>query len=377
MVLERSIATMRPGTPIRNIAIAASDFSAQGALPTEKISDALSDGAWPAAERVIIAGGQVLDARWTAILGYLLDPKLDLLMRAGRRFFGEGLTDAIARKVVGIDWPQPFVIPAALSGGGVKVAYNAVGGADVADLKPDYLKALSASLRAADHVSVRDVASIKALKTLGIGATLTPDSAVVMSRLFDLGFLKQNMRDDTRRQTAEGAPYFVFQIGVKFLKGQEAVIAQTIASLCASQGLKVFLLAIGTATAHEDHVALKRIQALLDKDCLAGVLYDGNVWEIMGAIACARLYVGTSLHGAITAISFGVPRLAFTDQVKKLREFLTTWDNQAFHRPLEFSGNPALVSEALSIGQDELKAISAKLIDAAWTDLRKVVGAPA
>jgi polysaccharide pyruvyl transferase WcaK-like protein len=57
-----------------------------------------------------------------------------------------------------------------------------------------------------------------------------------------------------------------------------------------------------------------------------------SVFDLMGLIAGARLYVGTSLHGAITAVSYGVPVLGLCpSRVRKLAAFLGTWlDEQAY-----------------------------------------------
>jgi hypothetical protein len=129
--------------------------------------------------------GQVLDARWTAILGYLRGRHTDLAMRVVRKLAGEGTTDTLARHLAGVPWPQPFVVPARALPTELQIAYNGVGGAEIDALRPSYRAALRESLQHARHVSVRDLTTQQALLRLGIEAELSPDSAVVMSRAFE------------------------------------------------------------------------------------------------------------------------------------------------------------------------------------------------
>ena len=56
------------------------------------------------------------------------------------------------------------------------------------------------------------------------------------------------------------------------------------------------------------------------------VYFDyNNIYETLYILKNATLYIGTSLHGAITAISYGIPHFALTNKIKKLVDFLETW----------------------------------------------------
>jgi polysaccharide pyruvyl transferase WcaK-like protein len=228
-------------------------------------------------------------------------------------------------------------------------------------------------------VSVRDLTTQQALLRLGIEAELSPDSAVVMSRAFERDGIEQQMRVSLRErlQLMSAGGYLAFQIGQPFLRGREKRIAATLTAIAHATGLHIVLLAIGTATGHADQLALARVRAELPdggRDVL--LLADGNVWEIMGTIAGASLYIGTSLHGAITAMSFAVPRLAFTGEVRKLREYLQTWDLPAYASALPIDGAPALVAAALSVGRAEREQLAEQLIDRAERGLHAAIGTP-
>src|SRR5699024_2081618 len=50
-----------------------------------------------------------------------------------------------------------------------------------------------------------------------------------------------------------------------------------------------------------------------------------NIYEIMGLIAFSKVYLGTSLHGAITAMSYLVPAIGLNRKVHKLESYMRTW----------------------------------------------------
>ena len=49
-----------------------------------------------------------------------------------------------------------------------------------------------------------------------------------------------------------------------------------------------------------------------------------NVRDVAAEIASAECYVGTSLHGSITAIAYGTAVVGL-DRIPKLSEYLATW----------------------------------------------------
>ena len=50
-----------------------------------------------------------------------------------------------------------------------------------------------------------------------------------------------------------------------------------------------------------------------------------NIYDIMYAISCSGLFIGTSLHGNITAMSYAVPHLGLSN-IPKLDQYLKYWD---------------------------------------------------
>ena len=91
-------------------------------------------------------------------------------------------------------------------------------------------------------------------------------------------------------------------------------------------------------------------------------------------ISEAAFYLGTSLHGAITAISFAVPHMPFTNQVVKLKEFLMTWDlpEQANH--FDIDDHSKKLAKVLSTGAQARFQLRDRLMKQAWSGIEHAVG---
>ena len=373
IILSHAAKLIHPGCRIENVSIKKSDFLKRGGLPTKSMRNMISSGELDEFDRIIIAGGQVLNASWTTIISYL-GPDLNLSLRVIRKFFGKAKADIFARYLSGIPWHQPFVIPSGFFKNG-SVAYNAVGGVSIEQLPADYLSVLLRSVEAADYVSVRDKATQEAFGRLGVEVHLVPDSAVVMSSIFSKNTLFEKISPHVSEYLSNNSgAYLVFQIGINFVKNREESIARTIECIARDQGLKVVLLAIGTAIGHEDQIALRNIRKHIGQSVDVFELYEGSIWEIMLMISEAAFYLGTSLHGAITAISFAVPHMPFTNQVVKLKEFLMTWDlpEQANH--FDIDDHSKKLAKVLSTGAQARFQLRDRLMKQAWSGIEHAVG---
>ena len=86
--------------------------------------------------------------------------------------------------------------------------------------------------------------------------------------------------------------------------------------------LEIILCPIGMAPNHEDHKILKEMANASNHFKL---IIPRNIYEIMYLIAYAKIFVGTSLHGIITAQSYNVPFIALNKKIKKTKEYISTW----------------------------------------------------
>ena len=71
------------------------------------------------------------------------------------------------------------------------------------------------------------------------------------------------------------------------------------------------------------------------------LLPQPDVDDILAAVAGARLFVGSSLHGNLVAMVYGVPHIGFGEQVRKLDLMLRTWDRTSPEGAVE----PASIAE--------------------------------
>lgn len=75
---------------------------------------------------------------------------------------------------------------------------------------------------------------------------------------------------------------------------------------------------------HEDVEGFEYLIPFLESH---GVSYftvvSPNLFDIMWLIKSSKLYIGSSLHGIITSMSFGVPYIGYCK--KKLMTYIDTW----------------------------------------------------
>jgi len=110
----------------------------------------------------------------------------------------------------------------------------------------------------------------------------------------------------------------------RFANISEIIIAEQLQQISREHNMPILLLPIGYAKHHWDQKALQ----LLKKELKVPTIMPSHasVFDIMASIAFCRIFIGTSLHGAVTALSFGVPHLGVGPKGRKLDLFLNTWD---------------------------------------------------
>ncbi len=328
VVVEHVLQWSGCSLPVEYYATISSDLRRFGGHQTKPIKDLFRPGALPDDSVVIIAGGEVLDARWTPTLETVLPAPLAFLVRRLRNRCGEDASDAFCRWLAGTSAVSPWVVAAADFTTRVRVAYNCVGGSQVTALPTAFRERVMKKLDQADFFSVRDARTRTELEAAGLAGRihLAPDSAILVSRIFPFVQLEELAPSATRTMVRRhGAGYLCFQVNKRLGQGQGKAIAKELRAIAHHHGLGIVLLANGRARNHEDHVALAEVRAALGPTAdLAGG--DQTIFDILYLIASARVYAGTSLHGSITALAYAVPHVGLTRQVPKLESFLQTWD---------------------------------------------------
>ena len=188
-----------------------------------------------------------------------------------------------------------------------------------------------------DYLSVRDNRIYNDCNTK-FGASdkvnLYPDSATIMSILYPKDFLAKNVNRNTIQNISENE-YICFQCSLHSYDTNKDSIINSLRSIYDSTKIPFLLIPIGTAAMHSDNIALSKLAKATDVPCIQ--TYDNSIFDIMYYIACSKMFIGTSLHGNITAMSFCIPHLTLAKGTRKLDDYLATWAAPKLDKCVEFS----------------------------------------
>ncbi|PZX59759.1 polysaccharide pyruvyl transferase [Algoriphagus ratkowskyi] len=353
LVIERQLSTYGENFHFEYFGLIESDLSSVGGLPTKglkKFYKACSDPSDPV--NVIIAGGEALGVTWNSLYA-ALNP---LFQRINKRHVKVNKVlnlNAWTKKILKGKTTLPFVFDKSDFAGVQSVTLNSLGGSGLGEAifeKYDFLKE---KLQNADYFAVRDQLTVDNLLENGVKADLFPDSAILMSEFYPMDFLRARVTKEVAGYVDENAGKYVFaQINKKTTRGHEQVIARGLDEIYLKEKIDICLCPIGKALDHDDHEALQELGHLMSSP---HTYFDAdNIWDIMYLLANAKCYVGTSLHGAITAMSFAVPHVGL--KVEKLGAYLATWGVKENQHSVEFSELYEHYKIAVSITKMEYEA---------------------
>jgi len=223
-------------------------------------------------------------------------------------------------------WDYPFVINKNLLPDGVKVIYNTVGGRLNPKNNEVYSK-IRKRIFSSDYFSVRDSRTFKDLTELD-KPVLSPDSVFLLPDVIDLNFIETNIRPDVKL-FGENHRQYVFQVAPNKLDCTLDILIDQITQLSKNDKSKVVLLPIGYASGHDDMHILKKINNAIPKETI--LLNDLNLWEILYIIKNCKAFIGTSLHGVITAMAYGIPHFGINKNISKLDAFLSEWSFEPYN----------------------------------------------
>lgn len=301
-----------------NYGIVKSDLSHFGALPTTSYKQMLKN-LKNQGGKLVIGGGEVFFANWNTLYGFInptffkykgykIIKKLDLAKLL------------LANNKVDV----PFCpAPDELENSQVKLYFSSVGGGYFGGFNKKILLKIEGTLKSAALLSVRDKRSKLNLENRNINSRLVPDSALLMSDYYTKEiFLKKISVNDNFSSTN----YIFLQVG-KY-KGPKFIekFVTDLKSISLRLKLNVILCPIGKAPGHEDDLILKKMK-LLEPDFI--YVEPNNIYDIMFLITNASLYLGTSLHGMITAQSFGVPFVCLNKNLGKVSSYIHTWIDES------------------------------------------------
>jgi len=330
IIIEKSLKksnSIKSNYQIEFYGLKESDLSEYGAKKTQSIKKLFQKDNLPEKSSLIIVGGEVLGSGWDTMLSHFGSEYGNFIMKILRKIFGKNNINNLSRRVLNGKTKLPWIIGEDDFGSNINVIYNTVGGTGFNYLDESYKKEIIKKINNSSFFSVREEKTKNHMVDVLDSRNdifMSPDSAIVMSQYFSTNFLESKLSNNVRTFINECQDYVAFQSGLKYSKGNEKIISNQLEKIHKKTGLNVLLIPIGRAGGHSDHIGMKRIKDNINIP--VEIPENCNIYDIMYLIAKSELFMGTSLHGNITAISFGVPNIGLDKRVSKLDSFLKTWD---------------------------------------------------
>lgn len=260
---------------------------------------------------IVVAGGESLAASWHTLYSMIHPVYRGLAETRGiRRLLYKA---QLARLINGGKSEYPFNIDRNDFGHDVKILYNSVGGTDLSE--PEQFS----RLEDADYVAVREKLTADLLRKNGVDDHyVVPDSAIILSDVLSepADLIRSSLRELAKER------YVFFQIANYPAENDLASAVEQLVALRKAFKARILLCPIGTALLHEDQIPLAKISSQVDGSIL---VESPSVEEIAYLIAKSSMYIGSSLHGLITALSYGVPHVSLGTFQSKIRGYLDTW----------------------------------------------------
>ena len=312
------------GYNIEHYGIIASDLTEIGGLRTLPIKS-LYEKDFSENSLTVIAGGQVVGANIEVLFKFLKSNKFTLYADLIRYFalskLGKNRGELLVKRF-GCKTKFPYIISGKDMKNYCKIVYSNVGGF----VSENEYEAVN-EIRNADYFSVRDSQSFEENRRYRQDVVLTPDGAVLMSDVFPRERLEKEVGESVRSVKGD---YIAVQFSLSYYRQHENEIIETLKAFKEKhKNTKIVLVPIGYAILHDDLIALKELKVKIQDVVLIEKL---TIKEIMYLIAGAEFFLGTSLHGIVTAMSFSVPYIALGahNSSAKLDTFVKTWGCEPF-----------------------------------------------
>ena len=319
-----------------------SDLSDFGGIST-KSHTALYEANATDSNHLIVAGGDSLCIEWPLIMSFIdrSFSRIDYLIRIG--FLNKIVKKMLLRSKYNVKTKFPYTIGKNELTNFKGIYYNSLGGSYLMHhLELLDKKSTIDILDSADYLSVRDSSTLELLQEHKVDSKLVADSAILMSDVFDEDFLFSKISTKLPKPSSK---FIYFQINIANCVNNDKQYANMLSNIHKDTGLNIILCPIGTALGHSDQDALLKIKNHLGPDPSFRLIKKPSIWDIMWLIKHSCLYIGSSLHGNITAMSFGIPFAVYGPN--KLKTYLDSWGGSQF-----FASN---VSRLQSIISDVLK----------------------
>ena len=354
LILTKAFRKAGANVDIATVGMRNSDLSRYGALPSKRLPWMLNPDNLPPGSSIVVAGGELLAAGWWQLLSHLFPPLIgDACHTMISRCVKENHLDAIGRKLLRCPWKIPFAPHSSYLQNDINVAFNAVGGSNLAHRQESWRNDVLSAVQNAVFASVRDRETYHLLGGEISGAKLMPDSAAALPEFFPATSLEATASSKIQSILRDKTPFICFQLHRYFSAEKLSKFAAQLDELQSNEGFRIILLPIGHATGHSDHHSLQKIKHAMRKPCeLLGRL---NLMDTIALLSRCSVYAGTSLHGLITAMSYGRP-YATIGKAPKCKSFLDTWCPQELRPPARAKNLAHILAERAATPPEKLAA---------------------
>jgi len=364
IILEKQLQSSGRDFRFQFFGLVRSDLRPQGGIPTQGLREfysRVSDENRPV--HVIIAGGEALGVTWNSLYA-ALNPLFQKINYRHKKINKVLDLNALTKALLKGKTTLPFLLDKKQFPGIESILLNSLGGSGLNAATFEKFPELKPNLQKADYFAVRDSVTLANVSKAGLRANLFPDSAILMSEFFPVEDLETKVTPAVKAYVENNRGQYAFvQINKKTTRGHEQTIAAELDKVYGEGNTNLCFCPIGKALDHDDHEALQNLGKLVQ---VPFIYFDADtIWDIMYLIANAKCYIGTSLHGAITAMSYAVPHVGL--KVEKLSAYLGTWGVEGNKDAVEFSGLSARFHTATAISKEELEESR----DRQFTEIRK------
>jgi len=273
---------------------------------------------------LIIGGGDILRTDTVTLASHYKYTYRERLGYPVLQWIGEKylklptVTEKFLKRYMNYDAPGPFLLDAGRFPGVGSVHFCSCG--CPLDFAPADRVRVREVLESAAYLSVRDRQSRDKLLAAGVTREIyaVPDLIMTLSDYYDPAAERQKGRELLRSFGADpGGTVLCFQCMPHAGQPMEDIVSQ-LNSYRERTGAEIVLLPLGYC--HADDRYLKR----LSRASGGRFRYIGvrSIFDMLSVIAASDLFVGTSMHGNITALSFGIPHLFGPIRVDKAEGFL-------------------------------------------------------
>ena len=345
-----------------------SDLSKVGGKKTKALRDLyskkLEDGSM-----TIVSGGDVLPARISSMDIDLSSSNLQVIVKKiKRKLKGIEKFEETSKKNLGVNYNFPWVLDKKHFDNSY-IAYNAVGGSTLDKLSYAEYGAIKRNLSKSDYISVRDRKTFD--NVVESHPKLYPDSASIMSEFFPIEVLEEKITEEVKNKADSFKNgYICIQSNLASIKGKEEVLAREAEKICKENNLGLVLLPIGIAANHDDNLAFDRMKKHLKMDYYHKA--DLNLFEIMYLIARSNFFAGTSLHGNITSMSYGVRHIGLNLDITKLDKYLNTWDIDNQNHCIAFESLSSKYNKIKNVKDKELQEKKEEIINKTRENLNNI-----